>query len=85
MIRIRFALREDYIFSLTPAQVNKALVGLAHERLDGIGVIDAAILVGMAPPIAREQLLAAEAQGALCRDEAPDGLRFFANRFGNAT
>lgn len=62
-------------------QVNKALVHLAHERSDGIGVIDAARLVGMAPPIAREQLLAAEAQGALCRDEAPDGLRFFANRF----
>jgi hypothetical protein len=64
------------------AQVNKALVDLACEQHDdGIGVIEAAQLVGLAPPLAREQLLAAEAVGALCRDEAPSGVRFFANRF----
>ena len=62
-------------------QVNKSLVDLARVQPDGIGVAEAARLVGMAPSIAREQLLAAEAQGTLCRDEAPDGLRFFSNRF----
>lgn len=31
--------------------------------------------------VAQEQLLLAEHKGALCRDEGPDGLRFFANRF----
>lgn len=32
--------------------------------------------------VAQEQLLLAERRGALCRDDGPDGLRFFRNRFG---
>jgi ESCRT-II complex subunit VPS36 len=56
-------------------------VDLAREHADGIGAAEAARRVGMTPSIAREQLLAAEQQGALCRDEAADGIRFFMNRF----
>ena len=59
-------------------KINRALVELAREHAEtGIGVAEAARVVGMAPAIAREQLLAAELQGALCRDEAPDGMRWF--------
>lgn len=32
--------------------------------------------------VAQEHLLLAERRGALCRDDGPDGLRFFRNRFG---
>lgn len=61
-------------------KVNRALVDFAREHAEtGIGVAEAARVVGMAPAIAREQLLAAELQGALCRDEAPDGVRWFCN------
>jgi ESCRT-II complex subunit VPS36 len=66
-------------------QILKTLSRLAAEHSDGIDAVDAARLAGLAPAIAREHLLAAEAQGALCRDDAPDGLRFFPNRFRAAS
>jgi ESCRT-II complex subunit VPS36 len=50
------------------------------EKL-GISAAEAARALGMAPALAREQLLAAEGQGLLCRDDGVDGLRFFSNFF----
>ena len=63
------------------AQIVQLLVRLASEHGDGIGVVDAARLAGLPPGIAREHLLTAESAGKLCRDDAPDGLRFFQNKF----
>jgi ESCRT-II complex subunit VPS36 len=57
------------------------LVRLASDHIDGLGVVDAARLAGLPPGIAREHLLSAESAGKLCRDDAPDGLRFFDNKF----
>jgi ESCRT-II complex subunit VPS36 len=66
--------------SLTLAsQVSAALEQLAANTLEGVCAADAAHQVGLTPAIARECLLAAEARGVLCRDDAPDGLRFFKN------
>ncbi|CAK9869386.1 unnamed protein product [Sphagnum jensenii] len=50
------------------------------EKL-GVSAAEAARALGMAPALAREQLLAAEGQGLLCRDDGVDGLRFFSNFF----
>eukprot|EP00246_Nothoceros_aenigmaticus_P013644 TRINITY_DN4796_c0_g1_i2.p1 TRINITY_DN4796_c0_g1~~TRINITY_DN4796_c0_g1_i2.p1 ORF type:complete len:134 (-),score=27.93 TRINITY_DN4796_c0_g1_i2:661-1062(-) len=47
----------------------------------GIGMSDAARALGIAPALVKEQLLAAESRGFLCRDDGPDGLRFFFNLF----
>lgn len=62
-------------------QITQTLVRLANEHSDGISVVDAARLAGLPPSIAREHLLSAESAGKLCRDDAPDGLRFFDNKF----
>ena len=55
------------------------LEALAAQGSEGTCAADAAHQLGLTPAIAREYLLAAEARGVLCRDEAPDGLRFFKN------
>ncbi|CAH9111688.1 unnamed protein product [Cuscuta epithymum] len=47
----------------------------------GISASDAAMILGVAPAMAKEHLLAAEGQGLLCRDVSPDGFRFFINLF----
>ena len=60
------------------ASTNARLVQLAaaSPRV-GVGTADAARCIGFRPLVAREQLLCAEADGLLVRDDAPDGLRFF--------
>ncbi|CAH9114017.1 unnamed protein product, partial [Cuscuta europaea] len=47
----------------------------------GISASDAAMILGVAPAMAKEHLLAAEGQGLVCRDVSPDGFRFFINLF----
>ena len=47
----------------------------------GLGEGEVALRLGVSPALALEQLLAAELAGLLCRDEAPEGLRFFRNAF----
>ncbi|KAL4203201.1 hypothetical protein AMTRI_Chr01g126720 [Amborella trichopoda] len=47
----------------------------------GISPSDAARTLGVAPALAKEHLLAAENKGLLCRDIAPEGLRFYLNLF----
>ncbi|WOL18043.1 vacuolar protein sorting-associated protein 36 isoform X2 [Canna indica] len=47
----------------------------------GISPSDAALTLGIAPALAKEQLLAAETKGLLCRDVSLDGFRFYINLF----
>eukprot|EP01018_Ginkgo_biloba_P041222 Gb_00030 [translate_table: standard] len=47
----------------------------------GISASDAARTLGVAPALAKEYLLTAESKGFLCRDDGPDGLKFYVNFF----
>ncbi|KAH7653986.1 ESCRT-II complex subunit VPS36 protein [Dioscorea alata] len=47
----------------------------------GISSTDAALILGIAPAMAKEHLLTAESKGILCRDVSPDGFRFYINLF----
>ncbi|CAI7808836.1 unnamed protein product [Closterium sp. NIES-53] len=47
----------------------------------GVSIADVAQALGVSPAVVKEELLAAEAKGLLCRDDAADGLRFFQNFF----
>eukprot|EP00898_Chlorokybus_atmophyticus_P007091 jgi/Chlat1/7383/Chrsp6S07420 len=62
------------------AEQLQALVRPSGGR-EGISISDAAKALGVAPALAREQLLMAESYGLLCRDESADGLRFHDNFF----
>lgn len=44
---------------------------------------DVAAALSVPLAVASEHLLAAEAQGVLCRDDGPEGLRFFRNFFAD--
>ncbi|GJP67558.1 hypothetical protein CLOP_g24363 [Closterium sp. NIES-67] len=50
----------------------------------GVSIADVAQALGVSPAVAKEELLAAEGKGLLCRDDAADGLRFFQNFFATA-
>jgi len=50
----------------------------------GLSAGDVARASGVSVAIVREQLLTAEAAGVLCRDQGPEGLRFFRNFFRDA-
>ncbi|KAG5565063.1 hypothetical protein RHGRI_001075 [Rhododendron griersonianum] len=57
-------------------------LALRPEALQtGISASDAAIMLGIAPAMAKEHLLTAESKGLLCRDVSPDGFRFYVNLF----
>ena len=56
-----------------------SLERMAEQSADGVCAADASRALGLPPAVVREYLLAAEARGVLCRDDAPDGLRFFRN------
>lgn len=47
----------------------------------GISPSDAALTLGIAPALAKENLLTAESKGLLCRDVSPEGFRFYINLF----
>ncbi|KAJ0975419.1 hypothetical protein J5N97_017384 [Dioscorea zingiberensis] len=47
----------------------------------GISPTDAALMLGIAPALAKEHLLTMESKGMLCRDVSPDGFRFYINLF----
>eukprot|EP00270_Netrium_digitus_P015424 TRINITY_DN5402_c0_g2_i2.p1 TRINITY_DN5402_c0_g2~~TRINITY_DN5402_c0_g2_i2.p1 ORF type:complete len:501 (+),score=140.55 TRINITY_DN5402_c0_g2_i2:216-1718(+) len=53
----------------------------AEGKRVGVTAMDAANELGISPALAKEQLLLAERRGLVCRDDAADGLRFFANHF----
>ncbi|GMH07854.1 hypothetical protein Nepgr_009694 [Nepenthes gracilis] len=59
----------------------KALVLKPDALRAGISASDAAMMLGIAPAMAKEHLLNAESKGLLCRDISPDGFRFFVNLF----
>jgi ESCRT-II complex subunit VPS36 len=46
---------------------------------------EVAVGLGVPVPIAGEHLRTAEARGVLCRDDGPEGLRFFRNFFADAS
>lgn len=47
----------------------------------GVTTAEAATALGVPVPVAGEHLSAAEASGLLCRDDGPEGLRFYKNFF----
>lgn len=47
----------------------------------GVSPADVARALGVAPSLAKEELLSAEGRGLLCRDDSIDGLRFHINFF----
>ncbi|KAL9268011.1 Vacuolar protein sorting-associated protein 36-like protein [Drosera capensis] len=59
----------------------KAFVIRPDTLRTGITASDAAMMLGIAPGMAKEHLLHAESKGLLCRDLSPEGFRFFANIF----
>lgn len=59
----------------------KDLVVKTEALQTGVGASEAARTLGVAPALAKEYLLAAESKGFLCRDDGPDGLRFYINFF----
>ncbi|XP_047334718.1 vacuolar protein sorting-associated protein 36 [Impatiens glandulifera] len=59
----------------------KALVLKPCALKTGISASDAAMILGIAPGMAKEHLLNAESKGLLCRDVSPDGFRFYVNLF----
>lgn len=59
----------------------KSLVMKPETMRVGLSASDAARALGIAPALAKEHLLTAEKKGYLCRDDGPDGLRFFLNFF----
>ncbi|XP_068659067.1 vacuolar protein sorting-associated protein 36 [Aristolochia californica] len=59
----------------------KTLVLRSAALRTGISASDAAITLGIAPALAKEQLLSAESKGLLCRDVSADGFRFYINLF----
>lgn len=52
---------------------------------EGLTAVEAASHLSVPLPVAREQLFMAESRGVLCRDEGPEGLRFYRNFFVEAT
>lgn len=58
-----------------------SLVEKPEALRSGISPSDAALMLGIAPALAKEHLLAAETKGLLSRDVSPDGFRFYANLF----
>jgi ESCRT-II complex subunit VPS36 len=65
-------------------KVTALLLELADKSADGICATDVAQHLGLTPAITKEYLLAAEARAVLCRDDAPDGLRFYRNPWRTA-
>ncbi|CAI9275019.1 unnamed protein product [Lactuca saligna] len=59
----------------------RTLVQKPDALQTGISATDAARMLGIAPAMAKEHLLAAESKGFLCRDVSPDGFRFYINIF----
>lgn len=78
---------------LRPAAADDAAVASAlRDAVDalpgGATAIDAAEVLGagvLSVALAAEYLRMAEHRGLLCRDHAPDGLRYWGNRFENFT
>eukprot|EP00249_Psilotum_nudum_P012784 c23981_g1_i4 orf=339-731(-) len=66
---------DEEIFTRITALVKSETVS------SGISASDAARALGVAPALAKEHLLNAESKGLICRDDGPDGLRFFFNFF----
>lgn len=61
----------------------KKILDLIVKKCDGRGIDELRLsqLLNVSINLAREQLLSAEMQGHLCRDDAPQGLMFYKNIF----
>jgi hypothetical protein len=74
----------DINFSLTPLQVCNQLQQMVGEE-GGLGpplsATEVSTKMGIPIAIATQHLLTAESRGILCRDDGPEGLRFFRNFF----
>ncbi|MCO5599202.1 hypothetical protein L7F22_053302 [Adiantum nelumboides] len=68
---------DDEVFLRVKSLLNRT----TESTKVGISASEVARALGMAPALAKEQLLSAESKGDLCRDDGPDGLRFFLNFF----
>ncbi|KAJ9531624.1 hypothetical protein QJQ45_021778 [Haematococcus lacustris] len=70
---------------LAPGDGDTSAVPSLHATLGPpLTAVDVARELGCATAVAREHLVLAEARGILCRDEGPEGLRFFRNFFRDA-
>mmetsp|Transcript_10271 Transcript_10271/g.24499 ORF Transcript_10271/g.24499 Transcript_10271/m.24499 type:complete len:485 (+) Transcript_10271:84-1538(+) len=73
--------------SLDYTKVSDEILALVQpeEEQEGLGLgiteIEAARRLNVSVMVAREHILAAEKRGVLCRDDSPEGLRFFYNFF----
>jgi ESCRT-II complex subunit VPS36 len=65
--------------ALSDEKVTSLLLELADQSTDGICAAEVAQHLGLTPAITKEYLLATESRAVLCRDDAPDGLRFYRN------
>lgn len=80
------AIKNSIMLIMLPMQMCAQLQGLTG--LQGLGrpltSSDVAAALSIPLAIASEHLLAAEARGVLCRDDGPEGLRFFRNFFSDS-
>lgn len=60
-----------------------AVAAAARELGPGITATDVSAQLAVPLPVASEHLLTAEGAGVLCRDDGPEGLRFFRNFFAD--
>lgn len=65
--------------ALSEEKLTSLLLDLADKSVDGICATEVAQHLGLTPAITKEYLLATESRAVLCRDDAPDGLRFYRN------
>ncbi|XP_024523405.1 vacuolar protein sorting-associated protein 36 isoform X1 [Selaginella moellendorffii] len=72
------------IKSKSDDEVVARIMRLVDDLRTGVGAREAAKCLGVAPALAKEHLFSAEARGFLCRDDGPDGLRFYTNFFKDA-
>ncbi len=83
--------RQDHTDSSSnPSASNSSTDSSSRSRSDdaaglGPGITSTDVAAAMAVPlaVASEHLLMAEAKEVLCRDDGPQGLRFFRNFFRN--
>ena len=70
--------------ALSEEKVTSLLLELADKSPDGICATEVAQHLGLTPAITKEFILATESRAVLCRDDAPDGLRFYRNPWWDA-
>jgi ESCRT-II complex subunit VPS36 len=67
----------------TPAELGEPEAALLGSLGPALTRTEVAAALGVPVPVAGEHLKTAEGRGVLCRDEGPQGLRFFRNFFAD--